>query len=89
LGNAVTTRPAELVGGHDSEGGGVFLPQACAGREGNGRARSGRQLGHLLRAEQLAKAPGRARRVEDTRRRWPATVGHPRSERLNEASNGD
>jgi hypothetical protein len=31
----------------------------------------------LLRVEQLAKVPGRARRVEDTRRRWPEAVGHP------------
>jgi hypothetical protein len=77
LGNAVTTWPDELVGGHGSEGGGVFPPQVHAGREGNGRARSGRQLGHLLRVEQLAKAPGHARRMEDTRRRRPATVGHP------------
>jgi hypothetical protein len=31
----------------------------------------------LLCARQLAKAPGHAQRVEDTRRRWPETVGHP------------
>jgi hypothetical protein len=49
----------------------------------------GKASGAPLRAEQLAKVPGRARRVEDTRRRRPATVGHPRSELLNEAGNGD
>jgi hypothetical protein len=31
----------------------------------------------LLRVGQLAKVPGRAPRVEDTRRRWPEAVGHP------------
>jgi hypothetical protein len=30
----------------------------------------------ILCARQLAKAPGHVRRVEDTRRRWPKTVGH-------------
>jgi hypothetical protein len=79
------TQLAKLVGGHGSEGGGIFFPpQARVGREGNGRARLGRQLGHLLHAEQLAKAPSHAWRVEDTWRQRPATVAHPRSERLNE-----
>jgi hypothetical protein len=31
----------------------------------------------LLCVGQLAKVPGRTRRVEDIRQRWPEAIGHP------------
>jgi hypothetical protein len=55
----------------------AFFRLRCArGRKGMGGRGLDSSRDTLLRVEQLAKVPGRARRMEDMRWRWPEAVGH-------------
>jgi hypothetical protein len=68
------------VRAHRSKGGngGSVLPPGLGESEREGMsARALDDSGDApLHVEQLVKTPGRARHVEDTRRRWPEMVDH-------------